>query len=288
MPILVEEDNEFLQEYMDTTIKYHEENNVRRASDGLVHIGDITYCARKAWIPYIFPLRNKLDIYEVDNFDRGLGTEYSIVKILDYRYSEKDTDFQMEIQFDGITGHPDFTVKDEVVFELKSTNTIDKLNLKSDNIKSYVRQVVYYMLLTGIETGRILIKYNLPFHMKYIRNQKREDGNPNYQYNIEYHHKNNRVPYYFLKVTIPKDDPLRHSVRDILVNKIKPLYKHVLKNRDLTVIPTLPDKKVNGWKCRYCKHNELCSTIPDRQTDPELRGFLLNEFIDKEVINKVT
>lgn len=285
MPIVVEEDTEFQTQFIEEAIKEYQENNTKRATDGLLHIGDLTYCARKAWIPYIFPSQNKLDVYEVDNFMRGLGTEYSIVTILNRMYRDKDSSFQMSVEFEGVTAHPDFTVVDEIIFELKSTNVIDKLNLKSDNIKSYIRQVAYYMLLTNTVTGRIIIKYNLPFHMKYERDQKRTEDNPDYLYRVKYHNKNGKVPYYFLKVTIMPDDPLRTKIRDILLNKIKPLYQHVIKNRDLTVIPVLDDKKTGGWKCKYCKHSNICDMIPDKQTDTELRDLLLNRFIDKEVIN---
>ncbi len=283
MVITISEDPEFAEEFSKAAIAMYEENNRKRASDGLLHIGDLTYCARKSWIPYIFPLRNKLNIYDVENFRRGLGTEHSIVSILDYIHRYEHTDFQLEVLFEGITGHPDFTVKDNIVYELKSTNKIDKLSLKSDNIKSYIRQVSYYLLLTGIETGRIVVNLNLPFYMEYERNQVRKEDDPNYLYRIKYHSKNNQIPYFFIKVTIPKNDILRTKVNDILINKLKPLYDHVIKNRDLTVVPRLPDFLKNGWKCRYCQHRDLCNSIPDKQNDPELRSLLLNEFIDDEV-----
>lgn len=286
MPIEVSEDKEFEKQFVDSAIKLFEEKNRQRISDNLLHIGDLTYCLRKAWIPHIITSRNKLDIYSVENFRRGLGTEHSIVTILDYIHSNEETNFQMDVEFDGITGHPDFVVKDDIVYELKSTNKIDKLSLTSDNLKSYIRQITYYLLVTGIETGRIIINLNLPFHMTYERNQVRKDDDPNYLYRIKYHHKNNQLPYYFLKLTIPKDDPLRDRVKDILVNKIKPLYNHVRKNRDLTVIPRLPDFTTGGWKCKSCNVRDICNTIPDRQDNQELRNILLNKFIDDQVIIK--
>jgi hypothetical protein len=283
--IIIEEDKEFEKEFEQAAIKLHQENNVKRANNGLLNIGDTTYCNRKSLIPIIFPSRAGLDIYEVDNFMRGDGAEHSIVKILEYMNKEKDKTFQLEILFDKITGHPDFVINGETVFELKSTNVIKDLDLESSNLKSYIRQITYYMLLTGIEKGRIIIKYGLPFEMQWIRKDAKDGENI---YKVKYRTKSNKSPYYHIKLTISKDAEIRTKIKDILTQKIKPVLDQAIKNRDLTIIPVVDGKKAipMDWMCSYCKHKEICDSIPDKQNDPELRNILLNKHIDNLVAIK--
>jgi hypothetical protein len=275
MTIIIKEDKEFRAKFEAAAIKLYEENNIKRGSDPFHHIGDGTYCARKALIPYIFPSRAGLDIYEVGNFMRGLGVEHATVVVLDYMNKLNKTNFQLDIIFDDITGHPDYVVDGQHVFEIKSTNAQDDLDINSSNLKSYTRQVVYYMLLTGISKGKVIINYGLPFRMKYDKESK--------QYDVYYRNKEKRSPYFMYSLEITEDEPLRKTIRTILIDKIKPTFDKAVKNRDLTIIPVLEERKKYDWKCMSCKFRKLCDMVPDKQEDQELRGYLLNKHIDNIV-----
>lgn len=275
MAIIIAEDKEFYKEFTDAAIKLHQENNIVRQNNELHNIGDGTYCARKSLIPYVFPSQSKLSIYEVGNFLRGIGTEHATVIVLNYMNKLKKTNFQLNILFEDITGHPDFVVDGEHVFELKSTNVQSDLTIDSDKLKSYTRQVAYYMLLTGISKGKVIVHYNLPFTMKYDKKTK--------QYEIKYREKEGKPVYFMYKLEITEDEPLRQTIRTILTDKIKPTFDKAVKQRDLTIIPVLDEKKKRDWKCLGCKHKKICDMVPDRQEDPELRSILLNKHIDSIV-----
>lgn len=275
MPIIIEEDKEFLEEYTKAAIDLYEQNNLVRKNNGLHNIGDGTFCARKSLIPYVFPSRAGLDIYEVGNFLRGLGTEHATVLVLDHMNKTKKTNFQLNLVFGDITGHPDYVVDGEHVFEIKSTNVQSDLTIDSPNLKSYTRQVVYYMLLTGISDGKVIVSYGLPFTMDYDRDTK--------TYTVAHRQRENKSPYFMYKLHITEDEPLRKTIRTILTDKIKPAFDRAVKERDLTIIPVLDEKKKRDWKCVYCKHKKICDMVPDKQEDRELRDILLNKHIDSIV-----
>ena len=275
MVIKISEDHQFREQFIrEGREKYLAGNATRKE---YFHIGDKTYCARKSWIPYIFPSQNIVTVHDMGNFMRGLGIEHAVVGVLDHIF--KDGEFHMDILFDDITGHPDF-VAESKVFEIKSTNSTTPLTLDSDKIKSYIRQVVYYMLLTNMTEGKIVINYALPFFLEKATKKKPKNGVQ--LYSVKWHQETDTIPWYMIKVEISEDEPLRKKIRWILSRKIKPLYDHVIKNRDLTVVPVL-DGKVGfpqNQKCRMCNVKKICDSIPDRQTDPELRDYLLNKHID--------
>lgn len=275
MVIKISEDHQFRDQFIKEGREIYLAGNATRSK--YFHIGDKTYCARKSWIPYIFPSANLVNVYDMGNFMRGLGIEHAVVKVLNHMF--KDGEFQMDILFDDITGHPDFVAATNV-FEIKSTNSTTPLDLDSYKITSYVRQVVYYMLLTNMTEGKIVINYSLPFFLEKATKKKPKNGIQ--LYSVKWHQESETIPWYVIKVEISEDEPLRKKIRWILSRKIKPVYDHVIKNRDLTVVPVL-DGKIGfpqNPKCRMCNVKKICDMIPDRQTDPELRSYLLNQHID--------
>lgn len=274
--IFIEEDTEFGAEFVDSIIKYYDESNRKRIADGKLHIADITFCARKQLIPQVFPSQAGVNVYTASNFMRGSGAESAMIPILQYKYKNHETECQMDIAFDNISGHPDFINHDEgVVFELKNTNAQGPLTIDSDNLKSYTRQVVYYMLLTGLEKGKVIVQYGLPFEMEYDLKTK--------QHTVTYRNKQKKIPFFFYKISIPKDHPLRTKIKFILNDLIRPALVKAVKERDLTIIPVLAEKKKRHWKCVTCEYKQYCDMLPDKQNDPELRSFLLNEHIDNIV-----
>lgn len=273
MTITISEDPEFAEEFEKAAIAMYEENNRKRIADGKLHIADITFCVRKQLIPQIFPSQAGLDIYTVGNFMRGSGAESSIVPVLEYHYRGQDNEFQMDIQFDNVTGHPDFINKTNgIVFEIKNTNAQESLKIDSDNLKSYNRQVIYYMLLTGMTEGKVIVQYGLPFNMEYNKENR--------HHKVTYRKHMNHSPYFFYKIHIPADEPIRDNIRYILNDVIRPVMQQAVRERDLTIIPIIPDKKLNGWKCTTCSFKKTCGMIPDKQTNETLRNLLLNVHID--------
>lgn len=283
--ILVTVDDDYLRVLGKKLIKHYEEKNKRRQQDGTIHIFEITDCLRKSLILQQYPEEaRKLTIYDTMNFDHGLKSETVLVDVLE---SQKDhavsTEYQYDINFEGISGHPDF-IEGDWVFELKSVNKFKPLILSDSTVTGYIRQVVYYMILMGIDKGRIIVKYNLPFFPVKMGEIVEDENFPNIKtpiHKLEFHKDTGQFPFFNIQVTIPKDAPIREKVKNGLLNVVKPLYKQ----GDISKFPRL-DGCLEGqnFKCmNFCKVRDKCLELADEQYDPDIRGILLNKHIDSQM-----
>lgn len=285
--ILVEADNgDFLPILGNKIVKFYEQKNLSRQQDGYIHIYEITNCLRQSLIYQQYPEEiRKLTIWDCMNFDHGLNSETVLVDILKSQSEDHSlsTEYQKDIDFAGISGHPDF-IHGDWVFELKSVNKFKPLILSADSVKGYIRQVVYYMILLNIEKGRVIVKYNLPFFPEKVTEIAEDENFPDIKtplYKLNFHQDTGQFPYYSIKVNIPLSAPIRQKVKNGLLEIVKPLYKQ----GDITKIPRL-DGMLNGsnWKCsRYCKVREKCLQISDEQNDIEVRNIILNKHIDDQM-----
>lgn len=212
------------------------------------------------------------------NFDHGLVSETALVDVLE---SQKDkgvsTEYQYDINFDGISGHPDY-IEGDWVFELKSVNKFSPLIMSASTVTGYVRQVVYYMILMGIEKGRIIVKYNLPFFPEFVKYDD-IDGMPLHK--LRFHKDTGQFPFFCIKVEIPKDKKIREKVKKGLLEVVKPLYKRGM----IYDFPRL-DGCIEGknFKCmNFCKVRDKCLELSDEQYDSDIRGILLNKHIDSQM-----
>jgi hypothetical protein len=288
--ILVDLDEDYLPILGRKILAYYERKNKIRQQDGTIHIFEITNCLRQSLIFQQYPeSADRLTIWDTTNFDHGLNSETVLVDILE---SEKEegvgTEYQRNIDFSGISGHPDY-IEGDWVFELKSVNKFKPLILSDSSVTNYIKQVAYYMILMNIEKGRIIAKYNMPFFPENIKATNDikiklgVDINENI-YKLNFHKETGQFPYFMAKVTIPLDAPIRQKVKDGLLNVMKPLYRE----GDITKFPRLEGAEDNSnWKCsKYCKVRTKCMELADEQHDSQIRDILLNKHIDKAV-NKV-
>jgi len=215
------------------------------------------------------------------NFDHGLNSETVLVQIME---SQKDegvsTEYQYDINFSGISGHPDY-IEGDWVFELKSINKFKPLILSDSSIAGYIKQVTYYMILMNIEKGRVIVKYNMPFFPE-LDHYDEIDGLPLYK--LRFHKDVGQFPYFTFRVDIPLDAPIRQKVKDGLLNVLKPMYKE----GDISKFPRL-DGCLDGsnWKCaKYCKVRDKCLELSDEQYDVDVKDILLSKHIDEQVHRK--
>ena len=283
-------DEEYLPIFGGKIKKHYDDKTRERQQDGKIHIFEIGDCLRKALIMKTYPDFAVNTIYDYTNFMQGLNSESAIVDILKSQMpSGTESSFQKDIDFSDISAHPDF-IEGDVVFELKSTNKIKPLILSDDNVKGYLRQVVYYMILMDIEKGRIMVRYNLPYFPEFVTKDTVVDETRNFtgdgesMYKLRFHKDTGQFPFFPIRINIPLDAPIRDYVKKGLLEVVKPLYNE----GDISKIPRL-DGMMDGsnWKCsNYCKVRELCYEIEDTQSDPETRSILLNKHIDDSMNKK--
>lgn len=293
--ILVKVDEDYLR-HLDRKIRdYFEKKQRERVADGKIHISDLTYCMRKAIISRKWPEKVKLNILDYTTFMDGLGSEKMLVEVLtdglDAVAAQK-TSYQEDIAFDDFSAHPDFIDEERIVFEFKTSGTIQHLVLSNDSLKSYVRQTVYYMILLGIKKGRVLVRYKRNDFPEYVcrddltcleiaddKHKFKGDNQPLYK--LRFHKDTGQFPFFSAAVELELDDPVRKKVTDSLIKIIKPIYKA----NDVEQIPRLENYPMN-WKCNYCNVKEVCAEIPDSQKDYYKRNILLNKHIDNVVTNE--
>jgi hypothetical protein len=277
-------------------INHYKQKNLKRQKDGTIHIFEIINCLRQSLILQQYPEEIEgLNIWDTSNFDHGLNSETVLVDILESQKEEGlSTEYQYDIDFSGISGHPDY-IEGDWVFELKSVNKFKPLILSDSSVTGYIKQIVYYMILMDIEKGRVIVKYNMPFFpeivaydteelyekIKSIPELSKLIGDEQPFYKLRFHKDTGQFPYFEFRVDIPVTAPIRQKVKDGLLNILKPMYK----KGDITKIPRL-DGALDGsnWKCsKYCKAREICLNIEDNQTNTEIKSILLNKHIEAQV-----
>jgi len=223
----------------------------KRRLDDTVHVSDIipTTCIRKQYYSRRFPELDPISNESVHHFVRGESSEFIITKLASIGVAQAD------IEMEGIVAHPDIMSSDEnVIIELKDTVNGTRINHsnfyddKNDTFRSYLRQLLYYLVMTGIEKGIISIRYNVK-ELKWIRSDSQGD--------------------YFFRPFTARDVgiesweiflPLNDIAREILKNEIvrrKNLFLKALKENDVSMLPRLINH-ARRTKCPRCTFYDKC------------------------------
>ncbi|MDQ3837452.1 MAG: hypothetical protein M3270_11065 [Thermoproteota archaeon] len=249
MTIIIQKNSEFTDILLNNLLQKHNE----RAREGnVVHVSDIlpTSCIRRQYYGRKFPDMSPLNHESVHHFVRGEASEFIITKLAGLGVS------QAELNMDGIIAHPDI-MGDDLVVELKDTVNGKRLSFSDIIFKSYLRQLLYYLTITGIEKGIISIRYNIK-ELRWLRRDA--DGND-----------------YFLRpanakdvgieswqVMLPKDDIARELLKNEMVRR-KNLFVKALEENDASILPRLPEGMRN-YKCKWCVFYNKCMN-EDSETD---------------------
>jgi hypothetical protein len=223
----------------------------KRRLDDTVHVSDIipTTCIRKQYYSRRFPELDPISNESVHHFVRGESSEFIITKLASIGVAQAD------IEMEGIVAHPDIMSSDEnVIIELKDTVNGTRINHsnfyddKNDTFRSYLRQLLYYLVMTGIEKGIISIRYNVK-ELKWIRSDSQGD--------------------YFFRPFTARDVgiesweiflPLNDIAREILKNEIvrrKNLFLKALNENDVSMLPRLINH-ARRTKCPRCTFYDKC------------------------------
>jgi hypothetical protein len=246
--ITIRQDNEFT-ELLKKSLKLRYEN--RRRDEKEVHVSDIlpSGCLRKQYYGRKFPDFEPISEESMHHFIRGEASEFVITNLANMGVSQAD------LEFDGLIAHPDILDK-EVIIELKDTQSNQRLDITDYRFRSYLRQLLYYLTITGIEKGIISIRYSNS-EMRYIRSDDKGD-----YFFKPFDGKGPRIESW--SILLPKDD----FVRDLLKNEMirrKKLFVSALKENDVSLLPRL-DVKLRNIKCTRCVFYQKCMN-EDNETD---------------------
>ena len=162
-----------------------------------------------------------IDDKELSFYAIGEGAHLALQRLAD----EGGAVSEKEVSLDGIIGTVD--IYDGVPIEIKTTRS------KDDTPRPFhVKQLSYYMALTGANVGILL----------YLMINDFED------------------PFRFRTVTL-NDNELA-GLRKELKDKAE-LFKKALQLRDPFAAPHVKHDEELGWKCNRCKYRETCYSRPD-------------------------
>jgi hypothetical protein len=239
--IKIQRNSEFTDILLSNLLQKHNE----RAREGsVVHVSDIlpTTCIRRQYYGRKFPDMAPLNHESVHHFVRGEASEFIITKLAGLGVS------QAELNMEGIIAHPDI-MDDNLVVELKDTVNGKRLDFSDATFRSYLRQLLYYLTITGIEKGIISIRYNIK-ELRWIRRDA--EGN---DYFIRPANARD-VGVESWQVILPKDDIARELLKNEMVRR-KNLFLKALEENDASILPRLPEYMRN-YKCKWCEFYNKC------------------------------
>jgi CRISPR/Cas system-associated exonuclease Cas4 (RecB family) len=250
MTITIRKDPTFTN-LLQNNLKSRYEKRRRNVEDN-VHVSDIlpSTCIRKQYFGRKNPELDEISNESVQHFIRGESSEAAITSLADMGVS------QMDLEMDGLIAHPDIMNQDQIV-ELKDTLSNKRLGIYDHQFKSYVRQLLYYLVITEIEKGIISIRYNNR-ELKWIKTDS--DGN---DYFIR--PKNSRAPEIeSWSVFLPKDDIARELLKNEMVRR-KTLFQKSLQESNVSILPRLKEN-MRSSKCPWCKFYDICMSKENDET----------------------
>ena len=247
MPILIRPDSEFTDLLRNNLRVRYDERKKERIGPAPIHVSDIlpSSCIRKQYYSRVYPDEAPITDESIHHFVRGEASEFAITKLAKIGVA------QAELQMDGIVAHPDImdnTDDKTTIIELKDTVTGKRLDINDYTFRSYLRQLLYYLIMTGIEKGIISIRYNIR-ELKLIK--KDETGELYFRPN------NAKSPgIESWSVNLPKDDITREILKNEMVLR-KNILVNALENHDVTGLPRLIEP-LKSNKCPSCPFYRRC------------------------------
>jgi hypothetical protein len=217
----------------------------RKRIDNIAHVSDIipTTCIRKQYYTRKFPDYDPISNETVHHFVRGESSEFVITQLADMGVA------QANIEMNGIVAHPDIMTggKDTIV-ELKDTVGGKRLDFYDDTFRSYLRQLLYYLVMTNIEKGIISIRYNIK-ELKWIKSDSEGD-----YFFRPFEAKDAGIESW--EVVLPTGDIAREILKNEMVRR-KNIFLRALAENDVSILPRLIDEAKRN-KCPHCQFYHKC------------------------------
>jgi CRISPR/Cas system-associated exonuclease Cas4 (RecB family) len=247
MAIIIRPDLEFTDLLKNNLRSRYNDRKKDRIGLAPIHVSDIlpSSCIRKQYYSRVYPDEDSITDESIHHFVRGESSEFAITQLAKIGVA------QAELQMDDIVAHPDImdnTDGKKIIIELKDTVAGKRLDINDYTFRSYLRQLLYYLIMTGIEKGIISIRYNIS-ELRLIR--KDETGEYFFRPN------NAKLPgVESWSVNLPRDDITREILRNEMVLR-KKILVNALDNHDVAILPRLIEP-LKSSKCPNCPFYRRC------------------------------
>ncbi len=247
MAIIIRPDLEFTDLLKNNLRSRYNDRKKDRIGLAPIHVSDIlpSSCIRKQYYSRVYPDEDSITDESIHHFVRGESSEFAITQLAKIGVA------QTELLMDDIVAHPDImdnTDGKRIIIELKDTVAGKRLDINDYTFRSYLRQLLYYLIMTGIEKGIISIRYNIR-ELRLIR--KDETGEYFFRPN------NAKLPgVESWSVNLPSDDITREILRNEMVLR-KKILVNALDNHDVAILPRLIEP-LKSSKCPNCPFYRRC------------------------------
>ena len=247
MPVIIRPDSEFTNLLKSNLRARYDNRKTDRIGLAPIHVSDIlpSSCLRKQYYSRTYPDEDPITNESIHHFVRGESSEFAITQLARIGVA------QAELRMDEIVAHPDIMDNangNKVIIELKDTTSGKRLDINDYTFRSYLRQLLYYLIMTGIEKGVLSIRYNIR-ELRLLK--KDESGEYFFRPNNS---KNPGIESW--SINLPKDD----IMREILINEmvlIKTILISALENHDVANLPRLTEP-LKSAKCPNCPFYSRC------------------------------
>ncbi|MDW0170697.1 MAG: hypothetical protein QOA19_10465 [Nitrososphaeraceae archaeon] len=247
MPVIIRPDSEFTNLLKSNLRGRYDNRKTDRIGLAPIHVSDIlpSSCLRKQYYSRAYPDEDPITDESIHHFVRGESSEFAITQLARIGVA------QAELQMDEIVAHPDIMDNangNKVIIELKDTTSGKRLDINDYTFRSYLRQLLYYLIMTGIEKGVLSIRYNIR-ELRLLK--KDESGEYFFRPNNS---KNPGIESW--SINLPKDDIMREILRNEMVLR-KTILVSALKNHDVANLPRLTEP-LKSAKCPNCPFYSRC------------------------------
>jgi CRISPR/Cas system-associated exonuclease Cas4 (RecB family) len=246
MTIKIRKDTKFTDILLNSLRRRYEERKKERIGDAPIHVSDIlpSTCIRKQYYSRMFPDKDPIADESIHHFIRGEASEFAISQLANLGISQAD------LKFEGLVAHPDI-MNDEQIVELKDTVSGKRLDITDHTFRSYLRQLLYYLAITGIENGIISIRYSTK-ELRWIRSDEKGE--------YYFRPKDAKKPSIeSWSVYLPEGDLIRDLLKNEIVRR-KNLLVKAIEFRNAAMLPRLVEP-MKSRKCPLCPFYDMCYNI---------------------------
>lgn len=215
----------------------------RKRSEEEIHVSDIlpSACLRKQFYSRNFPDLDSISDQSLHHYISDESSEFIIRDLANMGVA------QANLEMDGLIVHPNILDKD-VIIELKDTQSNRRLDWSDSRFRAYIRQLLYYLVITDKENGIVSIRYTNN-EMRWIRSDDKGD-----YFFRPFDGLGPRIESW--SVTLLINDILRDLLKNEMIRS-KNLFIKALKENDVSSLPRV-DMKSRNIKCTNCIFYDKC------------------------------
>jgi hypothetical protein len=270
MPILISKDSTFIN-LLRSNLKEHY-NSHRRNIDDKIHVSDILWgsCLRKAYYARVIEDYEFTDD-DIDNFVRGESSEHVLVDLADIGVGQHELFFEDDLiaRPDLLSVSPSGSNEQQqqqqqpknLIVEFKDTKSFERLTPENPKFKGYLRQLLYYLIISGFDAGVLCIRYASNRKLQWIKRD--EKGDYFFSPLVNNETGENKLPELETwTVILEKDSDIRELLKDEIRMRVS-ILRAALNSKSPMELPKVAEE----WKCIRCPFLKNCNPLTIEKKD---------------------